>query len=152
MWFLHGALHVFDAGTEVQKYTWINTGVRLIEQIRDALQRNYFPLFVAEGTSAEKLERIRHSDYLAKAYRSFTEIRGALFVYGHALAANDEHYLKRIERGKVVHLYVGIYDDLHTADNRAIIDRANRMPIARTRGPQLKVSFYDASSARVWGR
>ncbi len=85
-WFLHGALHVFDAGTEVQKYTWINTGVRLIEQIRDALSRNYFPLFVAEGTSDEKLDRIRHSDYLAKAYRSFCEIQGALFIYGHSVS------------------------------------------------------------------
>ncbi len=31
-WFLHGALHVFDSGTQIQKFTWINTGVRLIEQ------------------------------------------------------------------------------------------------------------------------
>ena len=30
--FLHGALHVFDSGTEVQKYTWNRTRVRLIEQ------------------------------------------------------------------------------------------------------------------------
>lgn len=75
-WFLHGALHVFDTGTEVQKYTWVNTGVRLIDQIRDALSKGFFPLFVSEGTSAEKLERIRHSDYLSKAYRSFSEIQG----------------------------------------------------------------------------
>ena len=100
MWFLHGALHVFDSGTEIQKYTWNRTGVRLIEQIREALSRDFFPLFVAEGSSAEKLERIRHSDYLAKAYRSFQEIQHCLFVYGHSLAANDEHYLRRIEKGK----------------------------------------------------
>ena len=48
-WFLHGALHVFDAGTEIQKYTWVNTGVRLIDQIRDALSKGFFPLFVSEG-------------------------------------------------------------------------------------------------------
>jgi hypothetical protein len=64
-WFLHGALHLFDAGTEIQKYTWVNTGLRLIDQIRDALKRDYFPTFVAEGTSNEKLIRIRHNDYLA---------------------------------------------------------------------------------------
>lgn len=89
MWYLHGALHVFDAGTEVQKYKWKNTGIRLIDQIRDALSRDYFPLFVAEGTSDEKFEHIRHSDYLAKAYRSFQEIGGALFIFGHSLAANE---------------------------------------------------------------
>ena len=31
-----------------------------------------FPPFVAEGTGAEKLERVRHNDYLAKACRSFS--------------------------------------------------------------------------------
>ncbi len=151
MWFLHGALHVFDAGNEVQKYTWINTGIRLIEQIRDALQREYFPLFVAEGTSREKQARIRHSDYLAKAYRSFSEIGGCLFIYGHSLAENDEHFLQRIERGKVQHLFVGLYGDPDSKDNKRIIQRAERMASTRSYRKPLAVSFYDSESAHVWG-
>jgi hypothetical protein len=151
-WFLHGALHVFDAGTEVQKYTWINTGVRLIEQIRDALRRDYFPLFVAEGTSREKQARIRHSDYLAKAYRSFCEIGGCLFIYGHSLAENDEHFLRRIEKGKISHLYVGIYGDPNSNDNKRIMRRANHMSVERGNKRPLKVSFYDSQTAHVWGR
>jgi len=119
-WFLHGALHVFDAKFEVQKYTWLNTGVRLIDQIRDALKRDIYPLFVAEGTSKEKLERIKHSDYLAKAYRSFSSIAGSLFIYGHSLAENDEHYLKRIERGRIKKVYVGIYGDVKSAANKKL--------------------------------
>lgn len=150
-WFLHGALHLFDAGTEIQKYTWVNTGIRLIEQIRDALNRDYFPIFVAEGTSNEKLIRIRHNDYLAKVYRSFTEIGGALFVYGHSLAENDEHYLKRIERGKLSQLYVGIYGDPDSPPNKEIIARAKRMNVPRRRTP-LNVQFFDAESAKVWGK
>src|SRR5450830_142256 len=150
-WFLHGALHLFDAGIEIQKYTWINTGVRLIEQIRDALKRDYFPIFVSEGTSNEKLIRIRHNDYLAKAYRSFSEIGGALFIYGHSLATNDEHYLKRIERGKLNQLYVGIYGNPNSPANTAIIARAQRMNVQR-RKTVLKVQFFDASSANVWGK
>lgn len=69
--YLHGALHIFDASTEVQKYTWTNTGIRLIDQIRAALNNGLYPIFVAEGESAQKFERIRHSDFLSKAYRSF---------------------------------------------------------------------------------
>jgi hypothetical protein len=151
MYFLHGALHVFDTGTEIQKYTWINTGVRLIDQIRHALKKGFFPVFVSEGTSAEKLERIRHNDYLAKAYRSFSEIGGALFVYGHSLAPNDEHYLKRIEKGKTSHVYVGIYGDPKSSANIHIVNRANQLSAARaaSRRP-LVVSFFDASTARVW--
>lgn len=150
MWFLHGALHLFDAGIEIQKYTWVNTGVRLIEQIRDALNRDYFPIFVAEGTSNEKLIRIRHNDYLAKAYRSFVEITGALFIYGHSLAENDEHFLKRIEKGKLSHLYVGIYGDPNSDSNKAIINRAIKMATAK-RKAKLRVDFFDAASAKVWG-
>nr|VFK22151.1 MAG: protein of unknown function (DUF4917) [Candidatus Kentron sp. LPFa] len=149
-WFLHGALHVFDAGNEVQKYTWINTGIRLIDQIRDALEKEYFPLFVAEGTSKEKYARIRHSDYLAKAYRSFSSIGGCLFIYGHSLADNDEHFLRRIEKGKVEHLFVGIHGDPESKDNKRIISKARRMKDARKK-KSLEVSFYDSASVRVWG-
>lgn len=152
MWFLHGALHVFDSGTEVQKYTWNRTGIRLIEQIREALGRDFFPLYVAEGSSAEKLERIRHSDYLAKAYRSFQEIQHCLFVHGHSLAANDEHYLRLIEKGKLAHLFVGLHGDPESAANRQIIARAKAMPLAGRRRRELRVDFYDSESAHVWGR
>jgi hypothetical protein len=151
-WFLHGALHVFDGGTEIQKYTWVNTGVRVVDQIRNALKKGYFPLFVSEGTSAEKLERIRHSDYLAKAYRSFSEITGALFIYGHSLAENDEHYLKRIEKGKVSQLYIGLHGDPDSASNKRIVRRADQMANNRRRGATLSISYFASSTARVWGK
>lgn len=150
IWYLHGALHVFDAGTEIQKYTWINTGQRLIEQIRGALERDYFPLFVAEGTSNEKLDRIMHSEYLAKGKRSFSSIQGALFIHGHSLATNDEHFLKTIEKGKIEHLYIGLYGDENSAANKAIKNRASRMIQNRAKSKPLKVSFYDSESAHVW--
>ena len=150
IYFLHGALHVFDTGTEIQKYTWINTGVRLIDQIRHALSKDYYPLFVLEGTSAEKLERIRHNDYLAKAYRSFSEIQGALFIYGHSLAENDEHYLKRIERGKLSQLYIGLYGDPNSDANKRIVLRANRMSNSR-RAKALLVSPTSMQPPRKFG-
>lgn len=68
--FLHGALHLYDTGTEMKKFTWINTQIPLIDQIRTALKQDYYPVFVSEGTSDEKVERIRHNDYLCKMYRS----------------------------------------------------------------------------------
>lgn len=150
-WFLHGGLHLFDAGTEIQKYTWIKTGVRLIEQVRNALGRDLFPIFVAEGSSDEKYTHIRHNDYLAKAYRSFSEINGALFIYGHSLAENDGHYLRRIEHGKLSAIYVALYGDPESEDNREIRMRAMRLNALDRKKP-LAVAFYDASSAKVWGK
>lgn len=150
-WFLHGALHVFDSGTEIQKYTWINTQQRLIDQIREALAQDFFPLFVSEGTSAEKYEHIAHSDYLCKAYRSFSAIGGALFIYGHSLAENDEHYLKRIEKGKISHLYIGLHGDPNSDRNKALVARAERMSDSRKGKISLAVSYFDTDSANVWG-
>ncbi|MBL8510558.1 MAG: DUF4917 family protein [Betaproteobacteria bacterium] len=150
MWFLHGALHLFDSGTEIQKYTWRNTGTRLIDQIRDALNKNYFPLFVSEGTSAEKYEHIRHNDYLAKAFRSFSSISGALFIFGHSLAENDNHYLRCIQRGKVSQLYVGIYGDPNSDSNKLIMRRADELINGRSIHKPLQVRYFDAASAKVW--
>jgi len=150
IWYLHGALHVFDSGTEVRKFTWKNTGVALIDQIRDALRRNYFPLFVAEGTSDEKLERIRHSDYLAKAQRSFQSIKGALFIFGHSLAPNDEHILKEIERGKLSHVFIGVHGNPDTEANKKLIARGQRLALNRSGKNPLQCSFYISDTAFVW--
>lgn len=158
MYYLHGALHLYDAGSEIQKYTWVNTGIKLTEQIRGALDEEKYPIFVAEGTSEQKLEKIKHSAYLTKALDSFSRISGSLYVYGHSLAANDDHILRLIERGKLSKLFVGIYGDPATQSNRDIIDRANLMSDRRSevvesssKRTQLEVDFYDASTATPWG-
>jgi hypothetical protein len=150
IWFLHSALHIFDSGTEIKKYTWNRTGICLIEQIRNSLANDLFPLFVSEGSSLEKLNKIRHSDYLSRAYRSFQAIGNCLFVHGHSLAENDEHYLKLIERGKVKHLFLGLHGDPDTENNKRIIRRANLMVSNRRNSNALKLSFYDTETANVW--
>ena len=148
--YLHWALHIFDAGIELQKYTWCNTRVALIEQIREALAANKFPLIVAEGRSDEKLERIVHSNYLSRSFRSFSAIGGSLFIYGHSLADNDEHILRLIEKNKVSVLYVGVYGDPNSDSNKRIIKRAKEFPTTRPPKRPLKVEFFDSTTARVW--
>ena len=151
VFYLHGALHVFDAGSELQKFTWINTGIPLIDQIRDALQRGLYPLFVAEGASDQKLARIKHSDYLSRGYRSFAKIGGTLFIYGHSLAENDDHLIGLITVNKVSELFVSIFGDPHSDENIALISKAENLARERPRRNKLKVWFYRAESARVWG-
>lgn len=154
VFYLHGALHIFDAGAEVQKYTWCNTGVALVDQIRDALGENRYPIYVAEGTSESKMRRIQHSAFLSRGYRSLAKIGGSLFIYGHSLASNDEHALRLIERGTVKTVYVSIYGSPKTKDNQRIIARALAFAEARQhsgRRNRLDVAFFDAASAEAWG-
>lgn len=156
--YLHGALHLFDRGTEITKYTWSKTDMPIVEQVRDALNEDKFPVFVAEGTSDFKVERILHNAYLHKALRSFEGSMkagtGALVVFGHSLAPNDDHVLRCIAAGGVSNLLVGLYGDPTTATNREAIRHAQSLGNLRTqlkgdRWP-LAIKFYDAASAHVW--
>lgn len=151
VFYLHGALHLYDAGSELQKYTWSNTGIALIDQIRTALRSNLYPLIVAEGTSAEKMNRIQHSNYLGRGYRSFSSIGGALFIYGHGMGENDRHWYRLLEKnGKVKRMFVGLFGDPDSPGNRELRARAIRLAESRPRGKPLDVKFFDSSSASVW--
>jgi hypothetical protein len=150
--YLHGALHLYDTGTEMKKFTWINTQIPLIEQIRSALSQEYYPVFVSEGTSDEKVGRIRHNDYLCKMYRAFTEIQGTLVVVGHSLDECDSHiFSDRVGRhGKTRKLYISLFGDPSSASNQTIIRRGTELAGLRKRGRPLEVKFFDAASVSIW--
>jgi hypothetical protein len=154
--YLHGALHLFDAGHQLQKYTWVNTGVPLVEQARDALSRDEFPLFVAEADSDQKLTRIQHSAYLHHSYKSYISVlRGgkntALFVLGHSLDANDDHIFERIGRSQLAELYVSLHGDILEPFNLEIVRRAERLKGLRGAAHPLHIGYFDAASAAPWG-
>lgn len=152
--FLHGALHIFDAGHEITKYTWSKTDVPIVEQVRSALDDGKYPLFVAEGPSRDKLDKIMHSAYLHKALRSFSSISGSLFVFGHSFDDNDDHVLSKIPHGKISKLYVGLYGDPSSKVNPQIIAKAFRFADFRADTPKknkLEVRFFDVETANVWG-
>lgn len=154
--FLHGALHLYDDGPELQKKCWERSGgIPLVDQIRAALDENKFPLFVSEGNSDGKLERIRHSGYLQRSLKSFASVcrvkTPSLFVFGHSLAPNDEHVLRFIEKGRFGQLFVSLYGDPEAEWNQPIIARALRFADAREDGNDLEVAFFSAESAAVWG-
>lgn len=151
IFYLHGALHLFDAGHELKKFTWSKTEVALVDQIRTSLANREYPLVVTEGTSDQKLDRIQHSSFLGRAQRSFGSIGGSLFIYGHSLAENDEHLLKLIAAKQATKkLFVGVYGDPTSADAQRIIQRAERFASDRPERRPLEVHFFDASSAHVW--
>jgi len=156
--YLHGAIHLFDDGPELQKYCWERSGgIPLIDQTRAALDRNLFPLFVSEGNTLGKLARIRHSGYLQRSLRSFAGVcrapRGGscLFVFGHSLADNDQHILKYLAKGSIPKVYISLYGDPDSDANRRIVASANRIIADRSDRYELEVIFYCAQSANVWG-
>lgn len=154
--YLHGALHLFDNGPELEKKCWERSGgIPLIEQIRSALNEGKFPLFVSEGNSDGKLTRIRHSGYLQRSLKSFAKIcqtpASSLFIYGHSLHENDGHVLKYIGKGRFQKLCISLYGDPGEAYNRKILANAQQLAAVRDEEYPLEIYCFDATQARVWG-
>lgn len=153
--YLHGALHLFDAGTELKKNTWSDTGVPLREQAEIAIEHDMFPLFVAEGETGEKIDKIKHSAYLYHSYKSFSrqmeQAKDALFVLGHSMADNDRHILRKISGGRISNLYVSVFGDLQDKHNVEMIANANRLKRERLSSYPLDIKFFNAESSQVWG-
>jgi hypothetical protein len=148
--YMHGALHIFDAGAELRKYTWCNTEIALIDQIKAALDNNSFPLFVAEDTHQAKMDRIMHSAYLGRSKSSFEQISNDLFVYGFAFGESDDHILQLIGQNKVKHMFVGLYGDPQSPANKKVVQRAESIKGRRHQHHPLDIKYYQAESARVW--
>ncbi|MFG0245393.1 MAG: DUF4917 family protein [Phycisphaerales bacterium JB052] len=154
LFYVHGALHVYDAGASVQKYTWSRSGDALIDQIRSALEDRKFPLFVAEDSAANKMNKIIHHGYLHKAIRSLESQNGSLVTFGFGFGDNDGHVLRAIAKSTIRKILVGLYGDPTSKENLAIQASAKALqadrPNWRSRS-DLEVTFFDAASARVWG-
>lgn len=160
--YLHGALHLYYAGAEFQKYNWAKTGKPILEQALEAMARDKFPLFVAEGESNQKLEKIKHSDYFYHSYKSFSTQMDCkdctLFIFGHSFDKNDHHVLEKVAQGKVPKVYISLYGDPKSKENKKIRktakeleDLRKELPLVREERFPLDVDFFDAASAEVWG-
>lgn len=153
--FLHGAMHLFDAGHQLQKYTWIRSGERLVEQARNAIESGKFPVFVSEGDSKLKYSKIRHNAFLYQSLKVFTKNAQmkphCFFLHGHSLAVNDDHILRKLGKGRCSKIYVSIHGNPMSEANKNIIKRAYEIVELRPQSSPLSVGFYDAESANVWG-
>lgn len=155
VFFLHGALHLYERGPQLAKMCWERAGNNpLMDQIRSALDEDRYPLFVSEGTSAFKMKRINRNAYLSKSLRSFFGCCGtknaAIFIVGHSLASSDDHILKRIKKGKIGRLYVSLFGDPNSPENSAIRARAQALADGRPLNAAMTVSFIDAATLHVW--
>ena len=114
-----------------------------------------FPLFVAEGSSEQKLAKIKHSAYLYHSYKSFSsqmEQKGqALFIFGHSFSENDDHVLRKITDGIVAHIFVSVLGSLSEENKRSFFQRVDAVTRQRDGKTPLAVTFFDAASANVWG-
>lgn len=145
--FLHGGLHIYDTGTFILKHTFAREGTRIIDQVRDNLERGRFPLFVSEPNAKKKLVRIKHNPYLNYCYRALGDLGGSIFILGHSMDENDKHIFDQVKMSRVDKVFVSIHGDENSDGNA----RTKANAIAFLEGHGVTVTFFDAASASVWG-
>lgn len=145
VYFLHGGLHLYNAGARIQKHVFNNDNdVSIVDKVRINLEQGLFPLFVSEPTHQKKLEKIRHNPYLNHCYKSLNALNGVLFIHGHSMAENDRHIFDQINNSNVERVFVSIFGDENSTANRETMANARRFI-------NKNIAFYNAISAHIWG-
>jgi len=159
LFYLHGALHLYLAGGELRKHSWIRTGRRLTELIRGGLAERQYPLFVAEGSSEKKLEQINTSGYLSYCLGKLGRVQNRVVVYGHGLGLSDRHVAYAIaENTDLREVFVGLFGDPGSPQNQetraaveAMVNRRGKITARSRRKWPLEVRFFDSATTDVWG-
>lgn len=147
IFYLHGALHLFDDGYDIIKAE-TSFEDNLMDTIRDRLKNNQYPLIVAEGSYKEKLNKISHNKYLQNALDNLKFIQGNLFIHGHSLDDNDKHILDTISSARYLkQIFISVYDPEKNFED--IQNKAYSHFVDGQRNPK-NIFFYDAESANVW--
>lgn len=156
--YLHGALHLYDAGYETRKYSQKRTGVSLKNQILESLEKGMYPLFVSGGDAKEKMTKINHSGYLSRCYRSFQQSSGTIFCFGMSFKANDNHILEAIVNSTVSKIYISVLGAIDAPDNQELKTSMEKVINLREQKIQntgkrtkIEVEYFDAVSANIWG-
>lgn len=148
VFYVHGALPLFDNGVEIIKaqYDGVNY---LLENISDRMEAGECPVFVTAGNGREKLSHIMHNRYLTWCYDHLCNIQGSLVTFGFNFGPYDDHIIDAINRAakdgrnkfpKLLSIYIGAYSD------------DDRQHIEKIQGKfKCKVHIYDAKSIDVWG-
>lgn len=142
IYYLHGALHLFDEGVDIVKVKG-DDNHSLLKKIIDKINSDEYPVFVSAGTSTEKLKQILHNQYLADCYNQLKNIKGTLFTYGFNFGENDIHIIDAINiasNNGLDNIYIGYFSD----------DDKNHFKSIRERFDCKNIRLYDVKDVNLW--
>ncbi len=110
IYYLHGALFIYNDGGGEVKLLKSAVGDELIESISREIRRNHFPIFVSEGDAKDKLSSINRSRYLRFCLDNLAKSDNPIVIFGNALHEIDIHIIDAIkyhQRDIIYCLYIG---------------------------------------------
>lgn len=142
--YVHGALHIFDAGVSIIKE--IFDGDYLLDNVKKRIDNKEYPVFVTAGDGNQKLEHILHNQYLDYCYKRLSSISGSLVTFGFHFGKHDHHIIEAINRAnkqdmdnRLWSLYIGVYSKKDLDHIQAIKSEFN-----------CKVNLFDAKTVNIW--
>lgn len=147
IFYLHGALLIFDTGIEIEKETY-DIQHYLLEKINERMAAKSYPIFVTAGSPQEKLSHISHNKYLSHCYDQLSQIEGSLVTFGFNFGEYDTHIIDAINKaahqgqkaGNKLHsVYIGVYSQ-ENLDYIKEIEHKFRC----------KVNLYNAATVPIW--
>lgn len=143
--YLHGALHIFDAGVSIEKE--IYDGDYLLENIKKRIEEKEYPVFVTAGNGEQKLKHILHNQYLDYCYKQLSSISGSLVTFGFHFGDYDQHIIEAINKAakgpineKLWSVYIGVYSKEDVKHIESIKDKF-----------KCKVNVFHSQTVNVWG-
>lgn len=150
VYYIHGAMHIFSDGSDIEKLSYSSTGIPLAEQVKVSIAQNKFPVFISEGSTSHKLARIKKNGYLSRTFSSLKSITGSLFIFGHSIRDEDNHVFDFINHNNSkLTIFIGIFGDLDQEHNKRIL---NKVEMWREAFPKKKFEIYDAATVNVWNK
>lgn len=147
--YVHGALHLFDTGIDIEKEMYDNAGY-LLHNIEERMERGEYPIFVTAGDGDDKLAQIMHNRYLEHCYDRLCKVQGSLVTFGFNFGEYDDHIIEAINIAahhgrrsgkKLFSIYIGVYDKDAAEHIRSIAGKF-----------RCKVRLFDSKTAQVWGK
>lgn len=144
---LHGALPLFDTGSEIEKEKY-TAGHYLLSNINKRLDAGSYPVFVTAGGAEEKLRMIRHNRYLSSCYDQLCELDGSVISFGFGFGENDSHIIEALNKAahaecrkakQLRSVYIGVYSD---TDRQYIESIEHKF--------HAKLHTFDARTANPW--
>lgn len=143
--YLHGALPLFDTGIDVVKEEYTGDGY-LLDNIRRRIEQGDYPIFITAGNGQEKLEHIKHNEYLSFCYNALENVSGSLVTFGFNFGEYDHHIIDAINKAarkpkpnRLWSIYIGVYSE---ADEKHISSIKSKF--------KCKVHQFDAKTAKIW--
>jgi hypothetical protein len=142
LFYLHGGLHLWQDSQSGRTGKWIKNSKRAL--LKD-LEANFKaspdrqPVLVSEGTSEQKMDRIRKSVYLTHARQTLLDNTSDTVIFGANFEDQDKHISEAIDAGPQRRIAISIRPGAK-AQNKATITRY------QSKFPEHDLLFFDSTT------